>query len=215
MADPDTTEIDLLRRIHRGGLSPAELEEMADRFADRYRVQVALIQNPRFPVRRALNFIPSLFPADLMRLIRNKMANPQLRRRAELEFFTKFRRFPLGEKITFARMAPVELLRGLIESKDQRILEVILQNANCTQEVVMTGLLRDGDRESLFAALNESRWVRQPGIASLISRQPDAPIKILMSVIPWLNSSDLERLESASGTHESILRLIRNRREGL
>ena len=212
MVDPEASDLELLRCLYKGGLSAGELEEMADRFADRYRVQVALIQNPRFPVRRSLNFISSLFPADLVRLIRNKMTNPQVRRRAELEFFNKFQRFPLGEKLTHVRTAPVELLGRLVESADTRILKVIFLNPNCTEEVVLKGLLRERDREPLYQALDNTPWIRRPVIASMLSRHPETPIKMLISIIPWLNESDLKRLETREGTHESVLEGIRRRR---
>ena len=75
-------------------------------------------------------------------------------------------------------------------------------------------MLRKRDRESLYMALNDTPWIRRPAIASVISRQPEAQIKILISIVPWLNERDLKRLESREGMHESVLEGIRRRREG-
>lgn len=206
-ARPD--ELSVLRRIAGGSVSEDELSRMSEEFANRQRIQVALIQHPRFPQKRALNILCTLFPGDLLRVIRNKRTNPLVRRRGELEFVNKFQRLPLGEKISCLKAAPADLLRHFHSLRDVRLLRAVLTNPCCTEQVVLDMLHAGNDHHGLYQALDGLPWIRRPAVASVISRDPQAPVKILLTLIPLINAADRERLLRGPNTHKSVRERIR------
>ncbi|MDY0296619.1 MAG: hypothetical protein RB296_04810 [Acidobacteriota bacterium] len=209
MHESGQDDLDVLRRIAGGSVTAEELSRLSYEFAHRQRIQIALIQHPRFPQRRALNILASLFPADLMRVIRNKRTNPLVRKRGEIEFVNKFQRLPLGEKLSCLKTAPAELLLHFQTTPDVRLLKAILNNPYCTEPIVLRMLQSRGDHQGLYQALDGTAWCRRPAVASVISRDPQAPVKILLSLLPLLNQEDREGLLRRPGTHESVRGRIR------
>ena len=210
MHEAKQDELSVLRRLASGAVSADELNRLSDEFAHRQRVQVALIQHPRFPQKRALNIICSLFPGDLLRVIRNKRTNPLVRKRGELEFVNKFQRLPLGEKISYLKAAPADLLRHFQSLRDSRLLRAVLTNPCCTEHVVLNMLQAGNDHYGLYKALDGLPWIKRPAVASVISRDPQAPVKILLALIPLLSIADRERLLRRENTHQSVRQLIVN-----
>ncbi|HDP95728.1 MAG TPA: hypothetical protein ENN40_10275 [Candidatus Aminicenantes bacterium] len=202
-------ELSVLRRLASGFLSEDELSRLSEEFAHRQRIQVALIQHPRFPQKRALNILSTLFPGDLLRVIRNKRTNPLVRKRGELEFVNKFQRLPLGEKISCLKAAPADLLRHFRSLRDVRLLRAVLTNPCCTEQVVLDMLQAGNDRHGLYRALDGLPWIKRPAVASVISRDPQATVKVLLSLIPLLNHADRERLLRGKSTHTSVRERIR------
>lgn len=197
-------ELEILKRLHRQTFAENELVEMFHQYNGKYRVLFHLVQQPQFPGRLALSVIPRLFPMDLLRVIKNKMTNPYIRRRAETEFVAKYPRFPLGEKITYMKIAPNSLLKYFTEENNIKILEIILSNPNCSEEVVLMMINRSSDRFSLYGILPETEWVKHPQVALGISHDLQAPIKLLVTIIPFLPIHQLEKLYMDENTHQVV-----------
>jgi len=212
MHESEQDELSVLRRISGSAVTAEELGRISEEFAHRQRVQVALIQHPRFPQKRALNIIPALFPGDLMRIVRNKRTNPLVRKRAELEFMNKFQRMPMGEKISSLKIAPANLLRKFTSLRDVRLIRAVLANPLCTEQVVLELLNSGGDHQALYGALDGSAWIRRPAVATAISRDPQAPVKILKALVPLMSAADCSRLLRMPGTHRSVREHIMLRR---
>jgi len=211
MHEKGPDDLSVLRRINSGVVTVQELERLSDEFSHRRRIQVALLQHPRFPQKRALNIISSLFPGDLLKVLRNKRTNPLIRRRGEVEFLNKFQRLPRGEKITCLKTAPVELLVKFNRLSDPRLLHALLENPSCTESVVIGMILAAGDHQGLYNALDGTAWLKRPGVVSAISRDPMAPVKALLAIAPYLNQKDRSRLLSRAGTHESVRIRLKSR----
>lgn len=214
MPEKEQDELSVLRRINSGSVTVEELEKFGDEFSHRQRIQVALVQHPRFPQKRALNIISSLFPGDLLKVLRNKRTNPLIRRRGEVEFLNKFQRLPLGEKITCLKIAPVELLMKFNRLNDARLLHALLENPSCTESVVIGMIQGGGDHQGLYNALDGSDWLRRPGVVSAVSRDPLAPVKALLVISPYLNKQDRSRLLSRPGTHKTVKIRLKSRASG-
>lgn len=197
-------ELELLRRLYRGVFSEEELIDIYQQNRDKYRVLLHLIQQPRFPERLSLSIIPKLFPMDLIRVVKNKRTNPFVRKRSEQEFATKYPRFPLGEKITYMKVIPTSMIDYFVEEKDSRILEVILKNSYCTADAVLKMINRNAQRYSLYNALLATEWYKRPQVAEAIAHDPQAPIRMLNAIIPYLNVRLLEKLYLNENTHDDV-----------
>jgi hypothetical protein len=145
-----------------------------------------------------------LFVPDLLRVIKNKRTNPFVRKRAELEFTIRYQKISLGEKISLMRIAPHSLLTYFTEEKDPRILKVIFNNENCTEDLVLRFILRKGDRQPVYELLADNDWYKRPNIAFAISRDAGAPIKLLLKVIPYLRIDGLRDLYQNDSTHRIV-----------
>ena len=201
-------ELELLTQLYRKTLPEEELIDIFYQNRDRYRVLLQLIQQPRFPEKHALNIIPKLFPMDLLKVVKNKHTNAAIRKRAELEFVNKYAKYPLGEKISYIKVAPNSLLNYFIEENEKSILEAILKNAYCTEEVLLKFVNRKTDKTSFYEALCDTEWYKRPQVAFAISHDAQAPIRILVTIIPYLNFKQLEELYKNEKTHEIVKKNI-------
>jgi hypothetical protein len=202
------SELELLTRLHRQTLPEEELIDIFYQSKDKYRVLLHLLQQPRFPEKHALNIIPKLYPMDLIRVVKNKRTNAAIRKRAELEFFNKYNKYPLGEKLSYIKVAPNSLLNYFIEENNKPILEAILNNASCTEEVLLKFVNRKTDKTSFYEALIATEWYKRPQVAFAISHDPQAPIRILVAIIPYLNLKQLEILFKSEKTHQIVRKNI-------
>jgi len=198
------SELELLTKLHRKTLPEEELLDIFYQSKDKYRVLLHLIQQPRFPEKLALNIIPRLYPMDLIRVVKNKRTNAAIRKRAELEFVNKYNKYPLGEKITYIKTAPNTLLNYFIEENNKSILEAILNNTYCTEEVLLKFVNRKTDRTSFYEALSATEWYKRPQVAFAISHDPQAPIRIMVAIIPYLSLKQLENLYKSEKTHQIV-----------
>jgi hypothetical protein len=197
-------ELEALRKLFRGTFQEAELVDIYFQYRDKYRVQVSLLQQPKFPEKYALGIIPKLLPMDLLRIAKNKTANPNIRKRVELEFVGKYNKFPMGEKISYLKIAPNSLLSYFIEETDPRLLGIILSNPYAAEDLIVKFVHRRTERFSFYEALADSEWYKRPQVAEAISHDTTAPIKILVMIIPYLSLKQLERLFKDESTHQVI-----------
>ena len=197
-------ELELLTQLYRRTLPEEELIDIFYKNRDRYRVLLQLLQQPRFPEKLALNIIPKLYPMDLIRVVKNKRTNAAIRKRAELEFVNKYHKYPLGEKISYMKIAPNSLLNYFIEENDKSILEAILNNAYCTEEVLLKFVNRKTDKTYFYEVLCDTEWYKRPQVAFAISQDSQAPIRILVTIIPYLNLKQLENLYKNEKTHQIV-----------
>jgi hypothetical protein len=194
----------VIKKLQRGGVSQEELEEIYRLNKNEYRVLLHLAQHPRFPQSLSLGILSKLFAVDLVRVIKNVKANPYIRKKAELEFAQRYKRLALGEKISLLKMAPHSLLLTFSEEKQTQLIQTILQNSNCSEEVVMRFVNRSSERCNFYAALDATQWHQNPTVAEAIAHDSEAPIKILLKIIPYLGLSGLQKLFRDETTHQSV-----------
>jgi len=197
-------EMEILKRLHRRALSEIELLDIFYQSKDSYRILFHLIQQPKFPEKHSLNIIPKLYPMDLLKVIKNKRTPAGIRKRAEIEFVNKYHKYPMGEKLSYLRIAPNSLLNYFIDEKDRKVLETILKNIYCTEETILKFINRKSDRSSFYDALYETEWYKRPQVALSISYDMKAPIRIMIAIIPYLNLKQLERVYQNDETHNSV-----------
>jgi hypothetical protein len=197
-------DLSLFKRLQSAAVGQEELEEIFSRHKDEYRVLLHLVQHPKFPQALALGIVSKLFAVDLLRLVKNVKANPFVRKKAELEFMQRYKRLALGEKISLLKMAPNVLLLALNEESHPQLLQAILQNPGCSEEVVLRFVNRATERSSFYQALGETQWHQNPAVAEAVAHDPEAPVRILLKIIPFLGLSGLQKLFRDESTHQSV-----------
>jgi hypothetical protein len=198
------SEFEIIKRLRFGQARESELIEIFEQNLDNYRVQFHLIQHPRFPVKMAMNIIPHLFSRDIIRVIKNRRTNPFIRKKAELEFKSRYQRLPRGEKISHLKISPTQLMENFLDESDEQALAVIFANRECTEELVLKFLNRKQHKHVIYNVLASTHWPKRPAVADAISRDSQAPIRILLDIIPVLNLEQLRTLFERATTHEIV-----------
>lgn len=196
--------LNVIKRLQDSGIGQEELDAIYSEHKNEYRVLLQLAQHPKFPQSLSLGIINKLFAADLVRVIKNVKANPFIRKKAALEFGQRYKRLALGEKISLLKMAPNVLLFDFSEENDPRLIQAILQNPNCSEEVILRFINRNGDRGNFYQALADTAWPQNPTVAEAVAHDREAPIKILLKIIPSLGLAGLQKLFRAEDTHQAV-----------
>ena len=192
------------------GISQEELEEIYRLHKNDYRVLLHLVQHPKFPQSISLGIISKLFAADLVRVIKNVKTNPFVRKKSENEFLQRYRRLALGEKISLLKIAPNSLLLGFSDENQPQLIETILNNPYCSEDVVLRFINRQGERANLYVALDNSQWHMNPAVAMAVAHDPEATIKIILKIIPYLGLAGLQKLFIDETTHRIVRDRIRD-----
>ena len=196
--------INVIKKLQAAGISQEELEAIYQQHKNEYRVLLHLAQHPKFPQSVSLGIISKLFASDLVRVIKNVKTNPFIRKKAELEFSQRYKRLALGEKTALLKMAPNSLLLTFSEENQTQLIQTILQNGNCSEDVVLRFINRSSERCNFYAAFDATQWHQNPAVAEAVAHDPEAPIKILVKIIPYLGLSGLQKLFCGEHTHQAV-----------
>ena len=206
--------LDVIKKLQFSGISQEELEEIHRLHKNDYRVLLNLVQHPKFPQSISLGIISKLFAADLVRVIKNVKTNPFVRKKAELEFSQRYKRLALGEKISLLKMASNSLLLTFSDENQPQMIETILNNPNCSEDVVLRFINRYAERSNLYVALDKAQWHMNPAVAMAVAHDPEAPIKIILKIIPYLGLAGLQKLFKDESTHQIVRDRIRDYLQG-
>ncbi|MCK5222467.1 MAG: hypothetical protein KAR14_12855 [Candidatus Aminicenantes bacterium] len=201
-------ELDILRKLQSGGVDSKYLLDIYEEFKNNYRIKLNLIQHPAFPVDTALNVISSLFTPDILNVTKNKRANPFVRKKCEIEFTQRYNKIPRGEKISLLKRAPLNLIEYFINEKDVNILKVIIDNPNCTEDLIIKFVNRKSDLAKLYNILIETDWIKNRRVWNAISFDKELPIKIWMKIIPNIELKRLKEISEKSSLHEIVKKNI-------
>lgn len=200
----------VLKKLQFSGISQEELEEIYRQHKNDYRVLLHLVQHPKFPQSISLGIISKLFTVDLVRVIKNVKTNPFIRKKAENEFRQRYRRLALGEKVSLLKIAPNALLLDLSDENQPQLIETILNSPNCSEDVVLRFINRHGDHTHLYTALDNSPWHLNQAVAAAVVHDPEAPIKIILKIIPYLGLAKLQEMFGDDSTHQIVRERIRD-----
>jgi hypothetical protein len=201
--------LNIIKKLQFSNISQEELEEIYRLHKNEYRVLLHLVQHPKFPQSISLGIVSKLFAADLVRVIKNVKTNPFIRKKAELEFNQRYKRLVLGEKIALLKIAPNSMLLGFNDENQPQLIETILNSPNCSEEVVLRFINRHGERFNLYVALDNSQWHMNPAVAMAVAHDPEAPIRIIVKIIPYLGLAGLQKLFKDETTHQVVRDRIR------
>ncbi|MBN2400450.1 MAG: hypothetical protein JXI33_08965 [Candidatus Aminicenantes bacterium] len=199
----------IIKKLQQARLSQEELEEIYRLYKDDYRVLLHLVQHPKFPQSISLGIISKLFSPDLVRIIKNVKTNPFVRKKAELEFMQRYKRLALGEKISLLKIASNSLLLGFSDENQPQLIETIFNNPQCSEEVLLRFINRHSERCNVYIALDKSSWHMNPAVAMAVAHDPEAPIKIILKIIPYLGLAGLQKLFREDTTHQVVRDRIR------
>ncbi len=91
-----------------------------------------ILTKPEMNASIAFQFFPSLFPMDLLKIIKTGSTNIFVKQRAMQNLAQKYEQLQTGERKVIIRMIPPEFLR-LVKENDPIVLSEILNNSRLTE----------------------------------------------------------------------------------
>ena len=170
-----------------------------------YEARAALCRFRHTPEAAAMRFVAGLFWRDQAEVCRDPRLNAGLRRLANRYLSQRLPRLSRGEKVALARLASAPLLSELSRFPDERILLAVLDNPRLT----VAGLRPlASDPKALPRHLellaNHPQWGRPYEIRATLGRNPQAPFRTLLALLPDLRRDDLAEIAQMQD-HSSVV----------
>lgn len=198
--------------LRNRSLHPAVIEEIASRkkIVDKGRIKFMIVVHPRTPIHLAMDFVPFLLPMELLEVLRSPSAKPGIKKRAEMLLLENMGKYPLGLRITMARLAPPRAHRLFIKEKHEEVLKAFVKNPYMKEEVILFLLERDDLPTSFLEFLYKStKWGLSMRVKLKIVLSPSSPIPLVLRILNELGVKELREIEKDSTQPEIVLRRVR------
>lgn len=169
-------------------------------------VRSAVARHRRTPQAAALRLLPGLFWRDLLEVARDVKIAPAVRRIAEKYLIQRLPGLAIGEKIAIARRASDGLVAHLLHDPSPAVVRALLENPRLTEAaLVPLAASRRALPRSLEILAASPRWGPRREIRTALSRNPQAPCRVILDILPGLDRRDLEAV-AAVDEHSWIVR---------
>jgi hypothetical protein len=211
LREAPATELEALVKEHLDQLGPDEVSQIlrnsfvtaeilrtlaqSQRITSEYDTRRELTFHPRTPEVFAQRFISTLRWRDLARLVASVKTRPLIRRQAEMNLGNRLPGLSLGEKISLARIAGIQLLHQIKNEKHPRIIEAMLDNPRLTEGVLLPVMNSAGTAASVLQEIARSpRWANRYEVRLALVRNPNTPLQLAMNHLSGLKKNDLRAL---------------------
>jgi len=141
------------------------------------KVKLAIVAHAKAPRYVSLALIRQLFTFDLMRVALTPVVPGDVKRAAEEVLINRMESISPGEKLTLARQASGRIAGELLDSDDQRIVRVALENSRLTDTLVIRALTRPGSSAELaYAVCRHSKWSLRREVRIALLRNEHTPL---------------------------------------
>ena len=191
------TEDHVLIVANRKNLPPEVLEGIArnKRWAESYRVKLALAKNPKTPLFTALSIARFLRLFDLAELARAHTLPVIYRRKLEALVIEKIPTIALGVKKTLGKVAAGEILLSLIKDGYPDVVKVCLGNPHLTEAGLYKVINRKNTAGSIIKAIADHKnWTCRYHIKFALLRNEHTPLVRSVRFVPELKLADLREL---------------------
>ncbi len=169
-------------------------------------VRSALCRHRKTPQADAMRHVGGLFWRDLMEIALDLHLTPAVRQVATRTLLQRLPRLALGEKVNLARRATPDIAVHLAALPDLKILSAVLDNPRLTVSALLP-LANDhtASPHKLALLADHPRWGRPYEIRVALGRNPQAPFRVHLAILPELRRDDLRQIAELK-EHASIIR---------
>lgn len=169
-------------------------------------VRSAVARHRRTPQATAVRLLPGLFWRDLLEVSRDVRIAPAVRRVAEKYLIRRLPALAVGEKVTVARRASDGLVAHLVHDPSPAVLRALLENPRLIEAaLVPLAASRHALPGNLEILATSPRWGARRAIRVALSRNPQAPCRVVLAILPSLGRRELEAV-AAVEEHSWIVR---------
>jgi len=181
-----------------------EILERSD-YLDNQEIRKALAGHRHTPLPEALSLVPTLYWTDLVDLGRDARTRPQVRRAAQQALFERYEGLAVGERVSIARRAGIEMLSRVRHDQEPRVIQAMLENPRLTEGVLMPLLASGAARPEVLRRIAASdKWCARYEVRRVLCRHRRAPTEVVLSLLPTLKKGDLRAIESQSGVNPRV-----------
>ena len=191
------TEEDVLIIVKRKNL-PSDILVMVfkdKRWAESYRVRLALARNPRSPLSVSLTIARYLRFFDLEEITRSHFIPLVFRHKVEMIINERIPTMPLGNKKTLAKKAAGGVLLKLLLDADAEVVKLCLNNPHSTEGHLFKVISRADTRaETIRMIAEHPNWSSRPLIRFSLVRNAATPLSFSVRFLSEMKIMDLREL---------------------
>ena len=168
-----------------------------------------ILTKPEMNASVAFQFFPSLFPMDLVKIIKTASTNIFVKQRAMQNLAQKYEMLQTGERKVIIRMIPPEFLR-LVKEKDPLVLAELLKNSRLTETELLLIIKKQKPSPQFFKILyGDKRWRNRERVLYLLISSSFFPKDIIMNSLKKLSKIHLIELSKKSFISQEIKKEIK------
>ncbi len=197
LAHPDTEEAHVLAALRKRHVASGVIEAISrhERWASRYTVKAAIVNHPKTPKTLALRLLNLLFWKELLRVTGNFRLPMPIRVAAESHLLVMMPKLELGEKITLARQAPLNIILVLIKEESARVIEALLVNPRLREiEVRVLAENPETQPEVLRVVAQPSRWTSRDSVKLALVKNARTPVHAALRLLAQIPKQRIARL---------------------
>ncbi len=197
--------------LRNRNLYPQVIEEISSRknLIDSGRVKLMVVAHPKTPLHLALDLIPYLMPMELLEVLKSPTAKPAVRKKAEMILMENLRKYPVGLKISMARLAPARAHHIFLKEKSEDVLRAFVKNSYMKEEIILRLLERKDLPQSFINFLYYStKWGISKRVKLKIALSHSSPIPIVLRIINELNPQELREIKRDPSQPDIVLRRV-------
>ena len=213
LVHPAAKEQHILKLLARRDLPGETLGLIAhSRWVGTLRIQCALVNHPNTPPPDALNFVKFLFWRDLNQVAVNFQLATEVRHFAEQVLFLRLPAMAAGEKISLARLAAGQVLKGLRHDKDPKVVQALLENSRCVEEDVLFLVSQQRTPAPVLEAVaKDPKWSARREVRIALLRNARTPLSSAAAFISSLTSVEAKSLVNDGKVPLAVRRLLQSR----
>jgi hypothetical protein len=139
------------------------------------KVRMAAVCHPKAPRRLTLNALRHLFTLDLMNVALTPTTPADIKRAAEEILMTKLESSAAGVRLTLARRGSGRIAGALIVDREQRIVDVALENPRVTEAMVAKAA-GEASEDTVGKLCRHPKWSIRNDIRIALLRSEHTPL---------------------------------------
>jgi len=191
------TEEHILIITNRKDLPSDILESISKnkRWAESYRIRLALAKNPKTPLFTALSIARFLRLFDLAELARSPALPVIYRRKLEAVVIEKIPTLALGVKKTLAKVASGNILLSLIQDGYPEVVKTCLENPHLVEAGLYKVISRKTTTGAIIRTISDHKnWTCRYHVKFALIRNEHTPLARSVQFIHDLKQGDLREL---------------------
>jgi hypothetical protein len=159
--DPRLTEDLALALLQHRDLPREALEALTKnrQLAQLRKIRTAVVTHPRTPRHISVPIIRHLYSFELMQVALLAGVPPDVKRAAEEVLISKLANISSGERFTLAKQSSGRVAAALLMDKEERIMQVALNNPQMTELLIVKALKAETGTEQLAPAVSRhQKW---------------------------------------------------------
>lgn len=165
------------------------------RFRESYKLKLLICRNPRTPQRVVFSLLKFVHIFDLSDIAKDLNVQINIRQKIEAMITERIRSMPAGVQKALSRRASAAILMAIMESGDESVVNICLDNPLLTEAHVCNIINRSAVSPSVIRLISADRkWTLRYYVRYALIRNLHAPLVQVVKFITGMKTVDLRDL---------------------